>query len=275
MVCECTNCKKIFERDGTKPKYQTNFYCSKECQSSHRYPKNELTCPICNNIFHRKTSHIKKAKDVNNMTCSKKCCYELKKITMSGEKNHQYGLVGDLNSSWKSDTRLSHYGYILIRDINHPFRGEDDFLFEHRYIAEQFLLEEKFAVIKDGKQYLSPECAVHHIDFNRTNNSVENLYIFESHAMHTLFHNIYPNRVKSIEEFEVYYKDKYINKILNYDWLHKAYVEYGLSVRKLSEHFNIPYKSIENQIKKFKLNKNDNHVNYLLSELEKFQINPN
>ena len=59
---------------------------------------------------------------------------------MLGEGNHQFGLKGELNSSWKSNERISHYGYMLVRCLNHPFKNCDDFVFEHRLIAEKYLL---------------------------------------------------------------------------------------------------------------------------------------
>ena len=46
--------------------------------------------------------------------CSKECSIELRKIRMSGENNHQYGLKGALNSSYKGGEKINVGGYILI-----------------------------------------------------------------------------------------------------------------------------------------------------------------
>ena len=52
-------------------------------------------------------------------------------------------------------------------------------MYEHRFIAQKLLKRE----LKRGE-------VVHHIDFNRKNNSIDNLLVFRSNADHTRFHNL-------------------------------------------------------------------------------------
>ena len=153
------------------------------------------TCAVCGKKFHDKPSHIKKCK---NHYCSKKCHYEAKKQYMSGEGNHQYGLKGDKNSTWKSDRRLSRYGYIQVRDLDHPFRTKDDFILEHRLVAENYLLNDENSVEINGKRYLRKEYDVHHINFNRTDNRVENLMVLTKRE-HKQLHNHLNSRERNIE----------------------------------------------------------------------------
>lgn len=104
---------------------------------------------------------------------------------MTGENNHQYGLRGSLNASWKSDEKISIYGYRLIRDLTHPFANCDGFVFEHRLVAEKYLLTDENSVEINGKRYLSNDFQVHHKDHNRLNNSVDNLEVMsKSDHMH-------------------------------------------------------------------------------------------
>ena len=117
----------------------------------------------------------------------KKCHYIAKKTYMSGNKNHQYGLKGELNSSWKTNERISYYGYKLIRKLNHPYANSDGFVFEHRLIAEKFLLNDKNSININGKDYLDPQYVVHHIDFDRQNNMPSNLLVMSRDA-HTKMH---------------------------------------------------------------------------------------
>jgi len=153
---------------------------------------NNCTCPVCGKQFHRKPYAIKRTK---NLCCSRACSAELRKTTMSGENNHQYGLKGNKNASWKSDRKLSRYGYIQVRVLNHPFKDKAGFVFEHRLIAEKYLLTDENSVEIDGTRYLSPKYEVHHINFDRMDNRVENLVVL-SHRDHKKVHNaLNPNDV--------------------------------------------------------------------------------
>lgn len=155
-------------------------------------------CDVCGKLFHRKPSHIKKCK---RHYCSQACHYIDKQNYMRGENNHQYGLKGSANASWKSDKKESRYGYIQIRCLNHPFRDADDFVFEHRLVAEKYLLTDENSVEIDGKKYLRPEYVVHHKDFARTNNRPENLQIMTKEE-HQAFHaKLNPNERGSLGQF--------------------------------------------------------------------------
>lgn len=106
---------------------------------------------------------------------------------MLGKNNHQYGLKGKLNASWKTNEKITHYGYRKIRVLDHPFRDCDDFVFEHRLVAERFLLTEENSIEIDGKHYLKQEYAVHHKDENKLNNSADNLEVMLK-GEHVAFH---------------------------------------------------------------------------------------
>ena len=142
-------------------------------------------CAVCGRRFHDKLSHAKKCK---NHYCSKECHREAKKIYMSGDGNHQYGLKGSKNPTWKSDRKLSRYGYIQVRCLDHPYRSKSNFVFEHRLVAEQYLLNENNSVEIDGKRYLKKEYDVHHINFDRMDNRVENLVVLPKRE-HKKLHN--------------------------------------------------------------------------------------
>lgn len=50
-------------------------------------------------------------------------------------------------------------------------------VFEHRLIAEKYLLNDENSIEINGKKYLKPEFIVHHKDMNKINNEVSNLQI--------------------------------------------------------------------------------------------------
>ena len=131
-----------------------------------------MLCPVCGEKFHLKKSAIPKA---YTHYCSRACLNIAKKERFLGERNHQYGLKGDKNASWKGGRKKSHYGYWLVQCIGHPFAWQgQDYVFEHRLVAEKYLLNEDNSVVIDGKRYLSPEYIVHHKRGIRTDSRPEN-----------------------------------------------------------------------------------------------------
>lgn len=273
IITKCDFCGKDIKITKERQKRNKHFFCNAEC--SKLYKKKDqikIQCKICGKDVYRKKSQVEKMKHPENITCSKECCYKLRKTTYSGENNHQYGLTGNKNASWKSDERYNNDNkrYTLIRVENHPFCDQQNFVPEHRLIAEKYLLNEQNSIEIDGILYLKPECVVHHIDFNKKNNDVKNLYVFESESIHTLFHNLYKSkRINSLEEFLTYYQSTYVNKLYNYQWLYKAYVEYDLSINQISKLFNIPYNSVKTEIYKTELDvvKKNNKTHDLLINL--------
>lgn len=158
---------------------------NKFTQGEHGEDWLNCTCSVCGKKFHDKPSHAKKCK---NHYCSKKCFYEAKKEYMKGEGNHQYGLKGVKNASWKNDRRITTFGYIQVRVLDHPFRDKRDFVLEHRLVAEKYLLTPENSIAVNGKRYLKKEYEIHHKNFNRLDNRVENLLVL-THKEHISLHN--------------------------------------------------------------------------------------
>lgn len=145
-----------------------------------------ITCEICGKRLHRKPYYVNRAK---HHYCSVACHREAKKIYMVGENNHQYGLRGELNASYKGKDKITKYGYRQIQVWEHPFAvGAGHYVLEHRLVAEKYLLDEKNSVEINGKKYLSPEYIVHHINGDRLDNRVENLQVMTA-SQHQSLHD--------------------------------------------------------------------------------------
>lgn len=199
-LIKCEYCGKEFECQTFRIKKHKHLFCSKKCEGEWKksQTENNCICEYCGKKFHRKESHIKK---YIKSYCSVKCANEDKRKRYTGEGNHQYGLKGQLNASWKSDEKISFYGYKLIRQLEHPFKNSDDFVFEHRLVAEKYLLNDINSIEIDGQKYLNPNFVVHHIDFNRLNNDVSNLSVMKRDE-HSKMHQ----SLKSDEDYKTYCK---------------------------------------------------------------------
>lgn len=208
IICvkKCSNCGKDIEIKYKQRLERKNIFCCKECELEYKKREREsktgyynCECPICHKKFHLKPYQKNKYK---THYCSRKCFAIAKIDIMSGKNNHQYGLKGKLNASWKSDKKLTNYGYIKIRCLDHPYKDCDDFIFEHRLVAEKYLLNDENSIEINGKRYLKKEYTVHHIDGNKTNNNPNNLKTMTLQE-HSKLHNMNRKNNKPVDQFDL------------------------------------------------------------------------
>ena len=206
LVIQCEYCGKEFDCIPSRYKKAKHHYCSKQCQGKARKKANKSNpdyynceCVVCGKKFHLKPYHLNK---YSTHTCSPECTKEQQRRRMTGENNHQYGLKGELNSSFKFEyKRITTYGYYEIYVPNHPFCDKDGYVLEHRIIAEKYLLNDENSMIINGEKFLKKEYVVHHKDFNRLNNDVYNLEVMTK-GEHTRFHNsLIPRERDSLGRF--------------------------------------------------------------------------
>jgi len=112
--------------------------------------------------------------------CSRTCCNEYRKTWFIGENNHQYGLKGDKNSSFKGQQTRKKNNYVYDNWIycpKHPFANKNGRVKSFRLLVEQNyqLFDKKYFVEINGKYYLPNNIVVHHKDLNHYNNKIENL----------------------------------------------------------------------------------------------------
>lgn len=150
-----------------------------------------VECQECGKLFHLKPSAIKRFK---THYCSKDCQNKARKEYMKGEGNHQYGIRGENNASWIGETRKrSCYGYVMVRVKDHPFADKQGWIFEHRLMAEKYLLNDENSIEVNGKRYLNPIYCVHHKNFDRTDNGIENLSVMTNEDHKKLHNKLNPN----------------------------------------------------------------------------------
>ena len=70
--------------------------------------------------------------------------------------------------------KIKRTGYWYIYSPNHPQRGKQNYIAEHRLIIEKFL-----------GRYLNPKETIHHINGIKTDNRIENLQLFATRGQHT------------------------------------------------------------------------------------------
>jgi hypothetical protein len=151
-------------------------------------------CSICGVKMWVKPSRLRR--QIHGVSCSKECGKILRSRYMTGEGNHQFGLTGELNSSYKHDEKINSAGYIMENVPGHPKggkirdRGKATYILKHRLIIERNygkFPKELFENIC-GWIVLKDCYDVHHINEDKTDNRLENLEVL-TRGEHTTIHN--------------------------------------------------------------------------------------
>ena len=196
----CENCgkeAKIYTRKQLSAKHH---FCSQKCFGEWQKRQNlNCTCPICGQKFHLKPSVLKKLK--LKACCSKECNRKYRSLYMSGTGNHQYGLKGNQNASFKGQEIIRKNNCqhdIMTYQPDHPYANKSGRVKKHRLIVELNYqkFDSKYFTLIDGKYYLKKEYLVHHIDGNHDNNDLQNLRVVTAEE-HRRLHNLMQPQAKS------------------------------------------------------------------------------
>ena len=180
--------------------------------------KENATCPVCEKKFFVKKSRFKRSKVI---CCSRDCGNKARSVWMKGDGNHQYGLKGHLNSSFKdgitkkrNNNQVDYWIYIP----NHPFASKSGRVKYHRYLVEQNFekYDEKYFISIGNGYYLKPDVIVHHKDGNHDNNEIYNLQVLTK-GEHRSIHN-YMNPMERNKENGQFVKTEKVKfKLLSKD----------------------------------------------------------
>ena len=193
----CAECGKVeLVYPSRAKKY---LCCSVEClakYNSKRYSKKiDCTCPICGKEFKLKPYTFNRV--LTTPCCSKECANKLKETTYLGSRNHQFGLKGELNASFKglittkaNNNLIEHFVYCPDR----PDSNKDGRITEHRLkVLENYdSFDPCFFIDKDGYKIFNPDenlkISVHHINGDHLDNTLSNL-IPLTRSKHKSVHN--------------------------------------------------------------------------------------
>lgn len=171
----------------------TAKYCSPSCRQEGLKAANNAVCTTCGKPFHLKKYQMERYNRTMGFFCCRECARIARVDFMSGDGNHQYGLRGGENSSFKGE-EIPHKNNsvvdIMVYMPQHPRADKNGRVAKHRLVVEQnaslfgldfFDFVNGFLVLKDG--YI-----VHHKDGDHDNNNVENLEVL-TRGEHSSIHN--------------------------------------------------------------------------------------
>ena len=133
----CENCGKEFK--VIKCRENTAKYCCRKCSDESKKASNNVICSFCGKPFHLKNYQINRYNRTLGIFCSRECLNEAKKIYYVKEGNHQYGLTGNKNASFKNKDLV--YKNHKVNDIhvyfpNHPYCSKTGRIKLHRLLVE-------------------------------------------------------------------------------------------------------------------------------------------
>ena len=136
--------------------------------------------------------------------------------------------IGKDNKCWKGGICSTNgYKFISIREEN----GNVKNIREHRYLYSKFLNRD-----------LLPIESVHHIDMNKTNNSIKNLYLYNTEIEHRKAHCLLDKIALSLLEEKLWFDRKKCEYVLNF--VKDSHVEYP----HIEVEYNIKYRKYNNLI---------------------------
>lgn len=187
-MCKCIICgKEDYKIDTSKfPKDFCSYSCYQQWLKFNKEPNTE--CPICHTKFYVAPNRLKRAK--HGVCCSKECSGKLKSLYSSGRGNHQYGLRGDKNASFKGNV-ITLNGYLYEYCPGHPHASKTSRVRQHRLVIEHNykLYDSKYFETIDNWIVLKQCYDVHHINENKQDNRIDNLQIVTK-SEHTAIHNL-------------------------------------------------------------------------------------
>lgn len=111
-----------------------------------------------------------------NICCSKQCASLLQKETYKGDGNHQFGLVGPLNASFKTDNLQDQNGKnidIMVYSPDCPESNKAGRVKKHRLLIYQN--KNRFNKCLFKNDLIHPDINIHHIDCDHDHNNIDNL----------------------------------------------------------------------------------------------------
>lgn len=193
-VLSCRTCGKEFKVPPSRAKKA--HYCSNECAGVGRgadreIPRAVITCKWCGKAFLEHACHADRRK-----YCSNECRY--------ADPDYSVGLsyrtTRERNPAWSGGTTKHSDGYVYECCADHPFTAFG-YVLQHRLVVERHLREtfpDSPCLIKvKGRLCLDPSLSVHHVNFDKTDNRIENLQVMSA-GDHQKLHNAI--RRKSVKE---------------------------------------------------------------------------
>ncbi len=131
----------------------------------------EKICGECKKVFYRNKDAWAEANG-RYKYCSNQCRVKAHKGWVPGKEfrkkmsAYRKNIYGENTPRWSGGKRIDADGYVLVLNRTHPNRSKNNYVREHRIVAEKML-----------NRLLRKDEIIHHINGIKTDNSPENIMI--------------------------------------------------------------------------------------------------
>ena len=178
MLYICPICRKEFQAKPARQRRSKKVFCSPQCYYQSMV-NTKRPIGICKKISLNHSRHNLGKKHSPELI---KRMGKARKGKYCGNKHHMrnFPRFGKKAFNWKGGKIIRKNGEILIYCPNHQSLPKNK-----RHMVESRIIVEKII-----RRYLAKNEVIHHIDFNKSNNSPANLYLFPSQSEHSKFHHL-------------------------------------------------------------------------------------
>lgn len=264
------NLKKDFTKESLLEKLEINNLTYRELENKYKYnerlfsklakeyciPKNTLNISKNSNIYHQKNYNISEIIDlyVNKGMSLKQIATLFKCQHSTIEKR-----LKDNGIPIRSGYNLLYYGdrtYNRVSETGFNYRTNTPYLDAEGYIRIGQEREHRLVMEKSIGRKLTSIEHVHHIDRNKINNVISNLFLFATGTEHLDYHG-YINTQSYIEpqEFLDTIYPKLVQTVYDYNWLYYNYITLIRSANEISKSAMVSRLLVTNELKMFDIYK--------------------
>lgn len=172
----CRICSKEIEVQKYLIEKGFGKFCSEKCAGIAKRKRFETACAHCNKPLNLRLYKFKYSK---LHFCDQQCHGQYKSLYMKMENS----------PSWQGGISINNE-YAIVKSPDHPFSNKNGYIRRARIIIENYI-----------GRYLTKEEVPHHINEIKTDDRIENLYLFPSNSEHMRYHcNVKWSNCKKIKK---------------------------------------------------------------------------
>lgn len=150
-----------------------------------------------------------------------------------------------------NNIKIRPFNYATYYDNRKKIKDGAMSIDNHGYIMQYGDRQHRNVVRDKLHRPLTSQEVIHHIDHDKTNNNIDNLYIFPDNNCHILYHG--QSWTQNPDEFTKYYQQHLLNTLYDADWLYAQYITLQKSVSQISKELKVSRGVVTKSLRNFNI----------------------